>query len=71
MITKDGYKVEEGMLLGTDSNEDLAVKIVSVSDDSAIYEEYEWDEEAEMFAPNGQGGLLWAEEIANEYEYGI
>ena len=69
MITMDGYKVEEGMFLTTNTNNDIVYEVVSVSDDTATYKEHEWDEEAQMYSPNGQGGLLWAEEIKREYSY--
>ena len=71
MKTNDGYEVKAGMMISTMLDDDVAYQIQSVSDDTAVYHEYIWNEEDEDFKATGDGGLLWAEEIENLFVYMI
>ena len=70
MKTKDGYKVASGMLItkGAVPFEEHAIIVDKVNGDSITYTEVEWDENAQGYFPNGHGGVMFAEEIA-EYEF--
>ena len=70
MKTKDGYKVASGMLItkGAVPFEEHAIIVDKVDDDSITYTEAEWDEAAQGYYPTGDGGLMFADEVA-EYEF--
>lgn len=69
MTTKDGYEIFEGMIINKNNNNDVLYEITKVKENHVWYRELCWNEDILDYISNGDGGLLFAKEIEENYEY--